>query len=126
MSIGGAEFSQKAEGDVLSVRIEGEVDHHSAVSLREEVDREILEVRPKRLELDLSGVSFMDSSGIGLIMGRYNLMKELEGELVVAKTGPATERILRLAGLDRMVQINDGNAAKNESRAGNGRQKRKI
>ena len=70
MSIGGAEFSQKAEGDVLSVRIEGEVDHHSAVSLREEVDREILEVRPKRLELDLSGVSFMDSSGIGLIMGR--------------------------------------------------------
>ena len=126
MSIGGAEFSQKAEGDVLSVRIEGEVDHHSAVSLREEVDREILEVRPKRLELDLSGVSFMDSSGIGLIMGRYNLMKELEGELVGAKTGPATERILRLAGLDRMVQINDGNAAKNERRAGNGRQKRKI
>ena len=53
-------------------------------------------------------------------------MKELEGELVVAKTGPATERILRLAGLDRMVQINDGNAAKNERRAGNGRQKRKI
>lgn len=126
MSIGGAEFSQKAEGDVLSVRIEGEVDHHSAVSLREEVDREILEVHPKRLELDLSGVSFMDSSGIGLIMGRYNLMKELEGELVVEKTGPATERILRLAGLDRMVQINGGNAAKNERRAGNGRQKRKI
>lgn len=126
MSIAEVKVTQVAEGNVLSVRIEGEVDHHSAVSLREEVDREILEARPRRLELDLSGVSFMDSSGIGLIMGRYNLMKELQGELIVAKTGPATERILRLTGLDRMVQIQSGNVAKNERRTGNGRQKRKI
>ena len=106
MSIGGAEFSQKAEGDVLSVRIEGEVDHHSAVSLREEVDREILEVRPKRLELDLSGVSFMDSSGIGLIMGRYKKIRPMGGEIFVSNLNCRMQRIFGLFGLNSITERN--------------------
>ena len=116
----------RREGLCLIVSITGELDHHTCESARHIIDDEYNQQGALHIIFDFHKIDFMDSSGIGLIMGRYNLMKELEGELVVAKTGPATERILRLAGLDRMVQINDGNAAKNERRAGNGRQKRKI
>ena len=111
---------------ILTVHLPQDLDHPQSDWIRKETDRIMSRTYVKRIVFDFENTEFMDSSGIGLIMGRYNLMKELEGELVVAKTGPATERILRLAGLDRMVQINDGNAAKNERRAGNGRQKRKI
>ena len=69
---------------VLRVAIVGEINHHSAASIREAIDEKILELCPKNLVLDLADVSFMDSSGLGLIMGRYQRMQELGGTLTVA------------------------------------------
>ena len=89
----------------LRVTLEGEIDHHSAVATRGEIDRLIYEYRPRRLELALSRIGFMDSSGLGLVMGRYSLIRELGGELAVIDPSPAIMRIFKLAGMDRLIRI---------------------
>ena len=100
-----AGFLCDSVGSILSVRVRGEIDHHTAASIRQGIDGVLFEKRPKKLILDLSAVSFMDSSGLGLIMGRYSVMKELEGEMVVWNPSPETRSIITLAGMERMVRI---------------------
>ncbi len=92
-------------GRQLTIRIRGEIDHHTAVTVRQEIDNLLFERRPGRLVLDLSAISFMDSSGLGLIMGRFSVMKELGGELVVWNPSRETRRILTLAGMERLVRL---------------------
>ena len=75
------------------------------VSIRQGIDATLFEKRPKTLILDLSAVGFMDSSGLGLIMGRYSVMKELGGEMTVWNPSPETRAILTLAGMERLVKI---------------------
>lgn len=65
----------------LTVWLTGELDHHSARMMREQIDAAVERTRPSVLRLDFSGVGFMDSSGIGLIMGRYRLMQLYNGKL---------------------------------------------
>lgn len=93
------------KADKLTIRIPGEIDHHSAKPLREEIDRAIFYHRPQTLVLSLSEVSFMDSSGLGLILGRLTRIKELGGELVIADPNLQVMKILRLAGLERKIRI---------------------
>ena len=62
-------------------------------------------MQPDVLAIDLSGISFMDSSGIGLIMGRQKLLKECGGRLEVRKPQPYIRRVLRLSGIERIVRI---------------------
>ena len=57
---------------------------------------------PRELTLDFSGVGFMDSSGIGLVMGRYRLMKLYEGTLAVTGASPRIAQLMKLAGLDKL------------------------
>lgn len=90
---------------ILRVALEGEIDHHSAVATRGEIDRMIYENRPKRLELELSRIGFMDSSGLGLVMGRYALVRDLGGEMAVINPSPAIMRIFKLAGMDRLIRV---------------------
>ena len=92
-------------GCTLSVHVRGEIDHHTAGEIRRGIDGMLFEKRPKKLVLDLSAVRFMDSSGLGLIMGRYSVMKELEGEMVVWNPSPEIRSIIALAGMERMVRI---------------------
>ncbi len=87
------------ERDVLTAYIESDIDHHSAKDIRETVDRAIEKYNPKFLKLDFSGVQFMDSSGIGLIMGRFRLMKEIQGKLKVVNIPKRLERMIKLSGL---------------------------
>ena len=92
-------------GDVMVVRLTGELDHHGAVSVRSEIDRVLSDKRPQRVYLDLSAIRFMDSSGLGLIMGRYALVKRYGGSLAALDPAEAVIRIMNLAGLERMVPI---------------------
>ena len=85
--------------------LKGEIDHHSAKSAREQLDSFIITMQPDVLAIDLSGISFMDSSGIGLIMGRQKLMKECGGSLEVRGPQPGIRRVLRLSGIERIVKI---------------------
>lgn len=91
--------------DALSAKISGEIDHHSAALMRAELDEKIRNLNPKMLSLDFSAVSFMDSSGIGFIMGRYKLMNEISGTVEVVNTPAPINKVLRLAGLDKIVNI---------------------
>ena len=61
----------ETNGSTMTARLSGELDHHHTQKLREEIDRSVQKERPTRLALDFSGVEFMDSSGIGLVLGRY-------------------------------------------------------
>ena len=100
-----AEFLCDTAGSILSIRVRGEIDHHTAASIRQGIDTTLFEKRPSKLILDLSAVSFMDSSGLGLIMGRYSVMKELGGDMTVWNPSPETRTILTLAGMERLVKI---------------------
>ena len=83
----------------------GEIDHHGAKKAREEIDRIISAHHPKRVELVLDGVSFMDSAGLGLMLGRYTRVQEYGGELTLVNPTPAICKILALAGADKLFGI---------------------
>ena len=90
---------------VLRVAIVGEINHHNAVFVRQEIDEKIQELRPQNLVLDLADAPFMDSSGLGLIMGRYQRMQELGGTLTVANPSAGHQKIFELAGLNKLVKF---------------------
>ena len=100
-----ADFSCERVGECLTVTVRGEIDHHTAVAIRNGIDAVLFDTRPAHLRLDLSQVGFMDSSGLGLIMGRFSVMRELGGTLTVWDPSPETAKILALAGMDRIVSI---------------------
>ena len=89
----------------LVVMLDGEIDHHTASLIRMGIDDAILKKRPDMLILDFGGVTFMDSSGIGLVMGRYKLMKTVSGKITVRNLSPTAYRVMKLAGLERLGEI---------------------
>ena len=93
------------EGDGLIIKISGEVDHHSAVMLRRSADELIYKFHPAVTFIDLSDIDFMDSSGLGFIMGRHALMQKLGGRAVVLSPNEKVMKIIALAGLERIVEI---------------------
>ncbi|EEG29209.1 putative anti-sigma F factor antagonist [[Clostridium] methylpentosum DSM 5476] len=95
---------------VLTAYIMGEIDHHTAKDIREEIDHVAESALPTLLILDFTDVTFMDSSGIGLVMGRYKLMKEIGGETRVTNPSPHINKVMRLAGLDRLAVIGKSNS----------------
>lgn len=88
--------------DVMRAALSGEIDHHTAKELREDIDNALQCAQPRRLVLDFSGVGFMDSSGIGLIMGRYRLTQEWGCRVELTGAPPSIARMIRLAGLGRL------------------------
>lgn len=83
----------------MVARLSGELDHHHTQKLREEIDRSVQKEHPARLVLDFAGVEFMDSSGIGLVLGRYRLMQERNGKLALRAMPPHIRRVMRVAGI---------------------------
>ncbi len=86
----------------ITAWLSGELDHHTARVMREQIDAAVGGSPAKLLRLDFSGVGFMDSSGIGLIMGRYRLMQSRGGRLLVVGVSERLLRVMRLAGLERL------------------------
>lgn len=91
--------------DSLTVFLSGDIDHHNAAYIREAVDDIVDSCHAKHLVLNFKDVAFMDSSGIGLIMGRFKKMQAMGGTVVVAGAKSATKRILMLSGIERLVKI---------------------
>ena len=100
----GSEVTYREQGDALIVVVGGEVDHHGAVSVRTGIDGILAARRPSMVYLDLSAVSFMDSSGLGLIMGRLAKAKEIGASLILRNPSARVTRMIRMAGLDRIIQ----------------------
>lgn len=97
--------SVEIKGDVLYAYLDGEIDHHAVKNIRDEIDEFIEQIRPASLVLDFKGVTFMDSSGIGLVMGRYRAMQLINGTISVKNASLHIRKVMRLAGLDRLAAI---------------------
>ena len=100
--------------DTLTVLFRGEIDHHCASSLSADADALIRKYKPSTLILDFGGVTFCDSSGIALVLGRYKLMKNANGRTVLASLPAHVRKIFTLASLEKFVEIkNTGKDEKN-------------
>ncbi|MCD7722486.1 MAG: anti-sigma factor antagonist [Clostridiales bacterium] len=97
----------ESSGDLMIAYLIGELDHHSAAEIRLKIDSAISYKKPKYLILDFKNISFMDSSGIGLVMGRYRLIQNYKGQLEIRNVTPQTKKIMELAGLSRIAAINE-------------------
>lgn len=91
----------------LLVNIDGELDHHMAAKIRESVDRKLKSTNAVNIIFDFSNVGFMDSSGLGVIMGRYKLSRLLGGKVIIFGAKKQTKRIIEMAGLNKIVSICD-------------------
>lgn len=93
------------EGQSLIASIACDIDHHSARGLREAIDKKIFENQPRILVLDFDGVSFMDSSGIGLILGRAELCRGIGARVNVTGLNPHLKKLVLLSGVDRIKNV---------------------
>ena len=87
----------------VTAYISGEIDHHNAAGLREKIDEAVESAYPEILVLYFGGVSFMDSSGIGLVMGRYKLMKSLSGKVIIQNAPKTIKKVMRMAGIEKLL-----------------------
>ena len=89
----------------LRLTVSGEVDHHAAREILTQLERHISAVMPRSLTLDLGGVTFMDSSGIAVVVRAKLRMDDLGGRVRVRSAPPQARRVLSMAGLERMVRF---------------------
>lgn len=97
------QLAKKKNGSLLTVALSGELDHHNAAAVREELDR-LIAGGVTVLTLDMSGITFMDSSGIGVILGRYRRMSERGGKLCISGLSGYAEKILKMAGVLSLIE----------------------
>lgn len=100
MQIGYATDDQK-----LTVYLKGEIDHHNCGLIRDRIDDMIDKERRSNLVLDFGEVTFMDSSGVGVVLGRYKKMRSLGGKVIVEGAGGYIKKIFVLSGVDRIIDI---------------------
>ena len=95
----------KESGDTVTAMLCGEIDHCSAETMKRSIEQAIGRAGVRHLRLDLTDVSFMDSSGIGMMIGRYKTMASKKGTVTAVGMMPQLERIFRMAGLHRIIRI---------------------
>ena len=91
--------------DTLSVILPSEIDHHAAKPIRERMDTKLFEYSPKVLIMDFSAVSFMDSSGIGLILGRAAKAEQIGAKVNVIGLCTSLRRLICMSGMERIANI---------------------
>lgn len=102
------EIRSEKRGEETVAFIIGEIDHHNAKDARVKLDRIIDNEQPITFGLDLSGVTFCDSSGLGLVMGRMRKCASVGSTMIVKNPSNAAHRILEIAGMDKILKIERG------------------
>ena len=92
-------------GEVVTAYLSGELDHHTAKEMREAIDTAVELNMPTLLILDFKDITFMDSSGIGLIMGRYRNLQKTGAELHITETSPNIYKVFHLAGIEKLAKL---------------------
>lgn len=93
------------EDKLLVLKITEEIDHHSTEKIRRLADNEITRYMPRKVVFDFNKVSFMDSSGIGMIIGRYKIATMLGGVMEITNVKPNVKKILEMSGVLRIIPI---------------------
>ncbi len=91
-------------GTTLVVKIDGEIDHHNAAKIKAEIEREMNLNNIVNLILDFDGVTFMDSSGIGMIAGRYKEINARGGKVMLIRVNSQIDKILEISGLKTILE----------------------
>ena len=89
----------------LIIRIDGDIDHHTCEEIRSKIDNEIHRRNPKGIIFDMKNVNFMDSSGIGVIIGRYKLILSNEGKAAMINVKPQIMRVYDICGLKKIIPL---------------------
>lgn len=89
----------------VTISISGEIDHHNAAALRYEADEAIQTYLAPNVRLDFGEVTFMDSSGIGFVLGRYRITESYGGNVEVVNLSQRLYSIMKLAGLEKLVKL---------------------
>lgn len=92
---------------LLLIQITEEIDHHLADKIRRKVDNEITRYMPRKTIFDFSRVTFMDSAGIGMIIGRYKMMKLIGGNLEIHNVNESAKKILEMSGIMKIIPITE-------------------
>lgn len=94
----------KEHGNTLFISIEGELDHHSSETFKQQVDESIKRKNYTKIVLDMKKLSFMDSSGVGALIGRYKMLKPLGIELTAVNINPQVRKIFDISGLFKVIK----------------------
>lgn len=100
-----SEYSKKDK--LLLIKITEDVDHHTTERIRRKADNEITRYMPRKVVFDFDKVSFMDSAGIGMIIGRYKTMKMLGGSFEIVNVSKSVKKILEMSGITKIIPIRD-------------------
>jgi stage II sporulation protein AA (anti-sigma F factor antagonist) len=91
--------------NTLVVSPKGEIDHNNSAILRNEIDKEVKQRPIKNIIFDLKALDFMDSSGIGMILGRYKLISGLNGKIMITSPQNSILKIINVSGLNKIIPI---------------------
>lgn len=95
------------EDKILSFEITEELDHHTSEKIRKRADYEIQRFMPKKVIFDFKRVKFMDSAGIGLILGRYKQAESYGGKVEIINVNEKLKKIFEMSGILKIIQITD-------------------
>ncbi|MCE4047155.1 MULTISPECIES: anti-sigma F factor antagonist [Bacillaceae] len=95
----------ETKNNVLCIRLAGELDHHYAEELRTKATDAIESRNIRHIVLNLEHLSFMDSSGLGVILGRYKQIKQLGGEMVICAISPSVQRLFDMSGMFKIMKL---------------------
>ena len=98
-------FTSFLQDKRLTVLLSGEIDHHTAREIMQAVTSKIDVYLPRRCVLDLGAVTFMDSSGIAIVIHTLRAMRDLDGDLRLANVPPQPLKVLQAAGIQRLVPM---------------------
>ena len=96
------------EKRAILIKVDGELDHHMAGKIKDAADRKMRSTNAVNVIFDLSDMTFMDSAGIGVMMGRYKKARALGGKTAVFGTDAQTLRIIKMSGMDKIIKIVPG------------------
>ncbi len=97
--------STKISKDELHIILDGELDHSVAEKIRQQIDDYIDEVKPSKVILEMEKLKFMDSTGIGLILGRYKRLKAKKVPMYIGSPNPQIDKVIRISGLYSIIPL---------------------
>lgn len=95
------------EDKKLIFKLTEDIDQHTVEKVRRKMDNEIKGYIPRKVVFDFSNISFMDSAGIGMVLGRYKLAKMLNGNLEIINVNKSMKKIFDMSGVSRIIDIKE-------------------
>lgn len=99
------EMSYKRTGRTLTISVSGDIDHHCAQRICADADKNFSISGARNMVIDLSGLGFMDSSGLGIIIGRYKNVTALGGKTALVITNETIKKLVSLSGLNKIIPV---------------------